>query len=162
MDLAFDTKIDPTAHTMLIALPRGSVLDPLWPDGQIRVDGMKMPLHDAIYRQRFTRIHTATAIFVAAGGEIERQSERGRLSVLDVALVVAYLAGLGLPDDLEGRLPIDWISPEAAAENPARMLIASDLPQLSETPGRSSAKANDSGSEDPALVEKLRALGYIA
>jgi len=83
MDWAFDTKIDPTAHTMLIALPRGSVLDPLWPDGQIRVDGMKMPLHDAIYRQ------------------------------------------------------------------------------LSETPGRSSAKANDSGSEDPTLVEKLRALGYI-
>ncbi len=161
MDWVFDTKIDPTAHAMLIALPRGSVLDPLWPDGQIRVDGVKMPLQDAIYRQRFTGIHAATAIFIAAGGAIEKQPERGRLSVLDVAPLVAYLAGLGLPDDLEGRLPIDWISPEAAAENPPRMLIASDLPHLSETPGRSSAKANYSGSEDPALVEKLRALGYI-
>ena len=161
MDWVFDTKIDPTAHAMLIALPRGSVLGPLWPDGQIRVDGVQMPLHRAIYRQRFTGTHDPTAIFVAAGGAIEQQSKRDRLSVLDIAPLVAYLAGGGIPDDLEGRLPLDWITSKAATENPPRLLSASDLPRLSELEGRSGTGAADSASEDPALIEKLRALGYI-
>jgi hypothetical protein len=146
---------------MLIALPKGSALGPLWPDGQIQVDGVKMPLHKAIYRQRFTGIHDPTAIFIAAGGAIEKQSERDRLSVLDVAPLVAYLAGSGLPDDLEGRLPIDWIRSQAAAANPPHILVASDLSDLPETRHRSGSGTDDSGSEDPALVEKLRALGYI-
>jgi hypothetical protein len=120
-----------------------------------------MPLHEAIYRQRFTGIHDPTAIFIAAGGAIEKQFKRDRLSVLDVAPLVAYLAGYGLPDDLEGRLPINWIRPKFSDENPPRMLITSELPHLSETLGRAGAESNDSGSEDPALVEKLRALGYI-
>jgi arylsulfatase A-like enzyme len=161
MDWAFDTKIDPTAHAMLIALPKGSELEVLWPDGPILVDDVKMPLHQAIYRQRFTGTHDPTAIFIAAGGAIKKQSERGRLSVLDVAPFVAYLAGSALPNDLEGNLPIDWITREAAAKNPPRVVQVSDLPLLSAMTGESGVGTDESGSEDPALIEKLRALGYI-
>jgi hypothetical protein len=161
MDWAFDTKIDPTAHAMLIALPKGSELEVLWPDGPILVDDVKMPLHQAIYRQRFTGTHDPTAIFIAAGGAIKKQSERGRLSVLDVAPFVAYLAGSALPNDLEGNLPIDWITREAAAKNPPRVVQVSHLPLLSAMTGESGVGTDESGSKDPALIEKLRALGYI-
>jgi predicted AlkP superfamily phosphohydrolase/phosphomutase len=160
MDWAFDTKIDPTAHAMLVALPRGSRLEPLWPDGPIQVDGTRLPLHRAIHRQRFTGIHDPTAIFIAAGGAIEKQSERGQLSVLDVAPLVAYLADSPLPDDLEGKLPLDWIKPEAAAKNPPRVVSVSELPEPPTMTDGLDSK-DDSGSEDPALIEKLRALGYI-
>jgi hypothetical protein len=156
MDWAFSTKVDPTAHAMIVARPRGGALEALWPDGEIIVDGEKMPLHRAIYRQRFTGTHDPTAIFIAAGPSIAKQSGRGRLSVLDVAPLVAYLAGSGIPDDLEGRLPLDWIEPAIAAANPPTLVPAHDLPGI-----RASGGPAESGSEDPRLVEKLRALGYI-
>ncbi len=156
MDWAFSTKLDPTAQAMIIALPRGGALEEFWPDGEIEVDGAKTPLHSAIHRQRFTGTHHPTAIFIAAGASIEKQATRGRLSVLDIAPLVAYLAGGTLPDDLEGRLPLVWIKPSLASADPPKVIAADDLPEL---PTRSAA--NDSGSEDPALIEKLRALGYI-
>ena len=161
MDWIFDTKVDPTAHAMLIALPNGDDLETLWPDGPIEVDGERMPLRRAIYRQRFTGTHHPTAIFIAAGGAIEKQAQRGRLSVLDVAPLVAYLAGSAIPDDLEGRLPLAWIASEYAASHPPRSVPANDLPTLPPMGGGRGVTGEDSGSEDPALVEKLRALGYI-
>jgi predicted AlkP superfamily phosphohydrolase/phosphomutase len=161
MDVAFDTKVDPTAHAMIVALPKSGSLDPLWPEGPIRVDGEEMPLHQAIYRQRFTGIHDSTAIFIAAGGSIEKQTERHRLSVLDVAPLVAYLAGSGVPDDLEGKLPIDWIKRIHAEKNPPRIEAANELPRLAETLTGDGSDGENVGAEDPALVEKLRALGYI-
>ena len=160
MDWLFDTKLDPTAHAMVLALPQGDALEALWPDGKILVGGERMPLQRAIYRQPFTGTHHPTAIFVAAGGPIRKQTERGRLSVLDVAPLVAYLARTSIPDDLEGALPADWITAEHAASHPPQIVPATDLARLPELGGSTGADTG-SGSEDPALVEKLRALGYI-
>lgn len=161
MSWAFSTKVDPTAHAMVIGLPMSDLLESLWPDGEIEAGGQRMPLHEAIYRQRFTGTHDDTAIFIAAGGAIKKQSKRGHLSVLDIAPLVAYLAGSPVPDDLEGNLPTDWIEPKYAAANPARSLSVMDWPQLQEAMRSSGAGGSESGSEDPELIERLRALGYI-
>lgn len=156
MSWVFSTKVDPTAQAMLVALPRGGALEALWPDDSILVDGVSMPVHEAIYRQRFTGTHDETAIFIAAGGAIRRQSVRGQQSVLDIAPLVAYLTGHPIPDDLEGTLPQDWIDTEFAASHPVLSVPAAEMPGI-ETIGR----GEDSGREDPELIEKLRALGYI-
>ena len=169
MDWAFDTKVDPTAQAMIVALPRSDKLDPLWPDSEIRVDGVREPLRSAIYRQRFTGTHAPTAVFIAAGAPFQKRAERGRVSVLDIAPLVAYLAGSPIPDDFEGRVPIDWIAPAFIVENPIRTIRADVWPRLpivgadskdGGNPGPMDAETR-SGAEDPALVETLRALGYI-
>jgi hypothetical protein len=140
---------------MLIGYPRGDRIAHLWPDGVIARGDERLPLHAAISRQRFTGTHHPTAIVVAAGGPIAAVDERGELSVLDIAPLVAYLAGRPIPDDLEGSLPTAWVVPGHLASHPPRIVAADELPGANE----------DSGStgnvEDPALLEKLRALGYI-
>ena len=156
MSFAFSTKIDPTAHAVIIGLPRGGDLLAFWPDGEIQVDGETMPLHQAIVRQRFTGTHDPTAIFIAAGAGIEKQPDRARLSVLDVAPLVAYLAGSTIPDDLEGRFPVEWVKASMVSANPPEVVPAEGLPVVPRL-----SDPGDSGAEDPALIEKLRALGYI-
>jgi len=158
MGFLFDTKLDPTAHAMVLALPRTDLLDPLWPDGKIVVDGESVALSDAIHRQRFTGDHHPNAIFIAAGGPIQRNPERGEKSVLDVAPLVAYLAGVPIPDDLEGSLSTDWIEPERLIAQPPATVAASTLVPLAREPGRADA---GSRAQDPELIEKLRALGCI-
>ena len=159
MNWAFSTKIDPTAHAMLIALPKSDAFGERWPDGEIEVGGQLIPVHQAMIRQRFTGTHDETAIFIAAGASIKKQPKRGELSVLQIAPLVAYLAGAPIPDDLDGSLPTDWIEPSFAANNPARERAAEDWPELADVP--TPAGANDSGGQDLELIERLRALGYI-
>jgi arylsulfatase A-like enzyme len=155
MERVFDTYLDPGAHAVVVGYPIASRLEPLWPDGAIARGDERLPLHRAISRQRFTGTHHPTAIFVAAGGPIAPVSERDELSVLDVAPLVAYLAGRPIPDDLEGELPTAWIAAEHLAAHPPRHVASDELPGLSEDP-ESMPEV-----EDPALLEKLRALGYV-
>ena len=150
----FGVTLDETAHAVVFALPDDDLLEELWPDGAVRVNGREMPLRDAISRQRFTGTHDPTAIFLAAGGPVAKRSQRGALSVLDIAPLLLYLNGRPLTDDLEGVLPMEMIAAEYLAANPPARAAAAELPGLSET---GTVQAID----DPQLVEKLRALGYV-
>lgn len=149
----FEVQIPEAAHAVVFALPNDDLLAPLWPDGRVRVNGAAVPLADAISRQRFTGTHDPTGIFLVAGGPIVQSDERIALSVLDVAPLLFYLAGQPLPDDLEGALPVAVIDPGHLAANPPARVPASQAPTLPPD-GRDTVG-------DPALVEKLRALGYI-
>jgi arylsulfatase A-like enzyme len=149
----FEVKLPEAAHAVVFALPNDDLLAPLWPDGRVSVNGAAVPLADAISRQRFTGAHHPTAIFLAAGGPIVQSDERIALSVLDVAPLLFYLSGQPLPDDLEGALPVAAIDPEHLATNPPAQVPASEAPAL---------PPDDRDTvDDPTLVEKLRALGYI-
>ena len=128
---------------------------PLWPDGEILRGDERLPLRRAISRQRFTGTHHPTALFIAAGGPIAAVPGRGELSVLDIAPLVAYLAGSPIPDDLEGASPEALIAPAHWAAHPARIVAPHALPGLGEDPDTMSDV------DDPELVERLRALGYI-
>jgi arylsulfatase A-like enzyme len=74
--------------------------------------------------------------------------------VLDIAPTLLYLAGQPIPDDLEGELLSDWVSPEVLAERPPATIPGAEMPGF----------ANDelpAAGVDPDLTEKLRALGYV-
>ena len=80
--------------------------------------------------------------------------ERDRVSVLDIAPMLFYLADQPIPDDLPGTLRTDWIEPAVLEAKPPREIRASEFPSLPEGPEVESV-------EDPELTERLRALGYV-
>ncbi len=152
----FGVSLDETAHASVFALPDDELLESLWPDAEVRVGERTLPLSRAFSRQRFSGAHHPTAVFAAAGGPIGRREERGTLSVLDIAPLLFYLAGQGIPDDLEGELPIWLIAPDQLKLYPPRPVLAAQAPGIERVP-----KADDDGEADSDLLEKLRALGYL-
>ena len=153
LEWGYGVQLDPTAHAAILAVPSGDTLAPLWPDEKVRLAGRDAPASEAFSRQVFSGNHDATAVFLAAGGPIAKVAERDRISVLDVAPLVFHLAGSAVPDDLEGRVPVRWLTPGALAEHPVRSAPAEEFPTV---------EHDDGGlREDPRLLEKLRRLGYI-
>ena len=153
---AFGVEFGMDAHAYIIARPNSSVLDPLWPDGRVTFAGKERPLKEVLYADDFTGTHHETAVFVAAGGPIRAVPERGDLSVLDIAPLIAYLAGAPIPDDLEGRLPTDWLDPDHLAAHPPQAAPAATLPTLPPL----TAPGEDADG-DEALLERLKAMGYV-
>jgi predicted AlkP superfamily phosphohydrolase/phosphomutase len=152
--LMFDVEIKTDAHAYVLAWPDADVLDGLWPKGRVVFAGRERPLSDVLFPDGFTGTHHETAVFLAAGGAIGARPDRAELSVLDLAPLVFYLAGAPIPDDLEGQLPEHLIEPEALALRPARTVDATILPTL--PPLRAEA-----GGDEEALLERLKAMGYV-
>ena len=152
----FGATFDEPAHGWVVARFDGDRMKALWPDADVQMAGRKLRADQLAAREDFDGQHDPTAVFVAAGGPIRAGAERGRLSVLDVASLVAYLAGELVPDDLEGTLPRDWIDPAWLAAHPPRSVPASQLPGLVPSEAAPAAAVGD-----PAMLERLRSLGYV-
>lgn len=137
------------------------VMDELWPGGEVMVAGetgtvRTVALERLVAPHDFTGDHDPTAFFLAAGPAVARGLPRGRLSVLDVAPLVLYLAGQPLTDDLEGRLPTEILDPGWLADHPVRILAADEAPRL---PPEADVALD--GAESEEIRERLRALGYL-
>lgn len=154
--LLFDVDFRADAHAYVLARPDAAVLDPLWPDGEVIFAGKTRPLEEIAFADDFTGTHHETAVFAAAGGPIRPVPERGDLSVLDIAPLIAYLADAPIPDDLEGHLPTGWLEPDHLTANPPRTVAADTLPTLPPL----TAPGEDADG-DEALLERLRAMGYV-
>jgi hypothetical protein len=154
--LLFDVEFGEDAHAWILARPNAAVLDPLWPDGRVALNGTELPLRDVAGPDDFTGKHDPTAVFLAAGGPIRQRAERLHLSVLQIAPLLVHLAGEPLPDDLERPLPVHVLDPKWLAANPARTVPAASLP-LPPGPGRET----DPAAGDTELRERLRGLGYL-
>ncbi len=150
---AFSVEFSEDAHAWLIARPMDDALESVWPDGQVRIAGRLRPAREVLFGDGFSGGHDPVAVFVAAGGSLRHEAARGRLSVLDVAPLYAYLAGAAIPDDLPGTLPIHWIEPAALAQQPPRRVPAGSLARL---PAPVAPAIPDS-----TLLEQLRAMGYV-
>lgn len=146
--------LDRPAYAFVLARPRDAALAALWPSGTIRVGERSMPADAFFALDDFTGGHNSTALFLAAGGPIAHRPTRDRVSVLDVAPLLLHLAGLPVPDDLEGAVPERMLDADALAARPVRKLAAAELPGLPEEPGGAQV-------DDAVLMERLRALGYV-
>ena len=150
---AFSVEFSDDAHAWLIGRPNGDVLESVWPDGQVKIAGRLRPAREVVFGDGFSGGHNPVAVFVAAGGPLRHEPQRGQLSVLDVAPLYAYLAGAAIPDDLPGALPVQWIEPAALAQQPPRRVPAASLARLPEPEAPAIP--------DAALLEQLRAMGYV-
>jgi hypothetical protein len=151
----FGVRFEEAAHGWLVALPEEETLARVWPDGPVSLAGETLPAREVVFREGFDGDHHPTAVFVAAGGPLRAQPQRRALSVLDVAPLLFYLAGRPIPDDLEGELPRDWIDPAYLAAHPPRAVAAAEAPGLARSPAAPAAGVDD------AMLERLRALGYL-
>ena len=150
----YDVELSEPAHAYLFIRPRDESIDRVWPEGTVRIGAHELPAREFFSPNDFSGTHHPDGILVAAGGPIRAQTERGRISVLDVAPLLFYLAGRPIPDDLEGHLPTSWIEPAHVAAHPAEQVSAKTLPEI--PTGRA-----ESPSKDPRIMERLRSLGYV-
>ncbi|HXV76231.1 MAG TPA: tetratricopeptide repeat protein, partial [Candidatus Polarisedimenticolaceae bacterium] len=101
------------------------------------------------------RWHRRFGAFVAAGPPIEP----GRLapvSLLDVAPTTLYLAGLPVPNDMDGRVLDELIRPEFRDRFPVTRIATYEIPPR--------ATGVEHAAVSPAereMIESLRSLGYI-
>jgi Type I phosphodiesterase / nucleotide pyrophosphatase len=151
----FGIEFGEDAHAFVLARPRAAVLDRLGPGSRVLASGREHALSELAAPDDFTGRHHPTGVFLAAGGPIRHQSERQQLSVLEIAPLLAHLAGGPVPDDLERPVPEALLEPTWRAEHPVRVVVASDLPP----PPRPAA--SDGSAAEEALRERLRSMGYI-
>ena len=109
-------------------------------------------------KDSFSGVHDPTAVLIAAGGPIRHLAPRQRVSVLDIAPLLLFLAGSDLPDDLQGRPPLAWIDPLYLRENPVNHVAAEGLPRL-RSPVTETSELEQA--DDQAIVRRLRGLGYV-
>lgn len=99
--------------------------------------------------------HRWEGVFLARGPGIRAGATLGELAIVDVAPLLLYLAGLPLPGDVDGRLPVEAL--EAAEIERRRPLVKPTSPaERAPAP----TVAYDAEAET-AVVERLRALGYV-
>lgn len=151
----YQVRLDPNAHAYLLVRPETEVFETAWPEAPVEIGGATLPVSEIVGADGFSGTHDPIGILLAAGAPIRRLAERERVSVLEVAPLLAYLAGAPIPDDLEGSFLEHWIRPDYLAAHPPRRAVAADLPML---PAWEGPRASG---HDPDLIERLRSMGYI-
>jgi hypothetical protein len=151
----YQIRLDPNAHAYLLVRPKTEVFEAAWPEAAVEIAGATLPVSEIVSADGFSGTHHPIGILLAAGAPIRHLAERERVSVLEVAPLLAYLAGAAIPEDLEGSFLEHWIRTEYLAAHPARRVGAADLPRL---PAWDGPRASG---HDPDLIERLRSMGYI-
>lgn len=146
------------AHAFFIAYPVPDTLERIAREGEVRIGDRRFPAKRFAAAHDFTGVHDPVGIFLAAGRAIRHRPGRARLSVLDIAPLMTYLAGQPVPDDLEGQLPRALLEPGYLERHPPRSVSAARAPRLPPEPGMPSGTP---GAVDAETEERLRALGYI-
>jgi len=103
------------------------------------------------------RWHRRYGVMLMAGPPIAHV-EMETTSLLDVAPTVLYLAGLPVPDDMDGRVLLEAIRPGFIERFP-RTRIASY--ELSPFQGQGGTDAGLASASNEEFMENLRSLGYV-
>ncbi len=113
------------------------------------------PLHGAVSQiSRISGTHTRNThgIFLAAGPDIDPAADLTGIRIHDLAPTVLYGLGLPVARDFAGKARVTLFRPEFRARHPLR-----EIP----TWGKRRAAGPTASAADEALVEELRALGYL-
>lgn len=103
--------------------------------------------------------HREVGMFLAAGPGIRSGHEVGELSLVDVAPLVLHRLGLAVPDDVDGRVPVEVLTADALAAHPPRSAAAGVAP-----PAFSPSVPDDlelDPDEQASVMRRLKALGYV-
>lgn len=116
-------------------------------------------------REQPAGTHRPLGIFAAQGPGILPGRELPELSILDIAPLLLYSLGIPVPDDLEGRVPLELYSAErqvAQAEALLHAHTATRSDAFSRRHGQAAADAPQYDDESQAaIMQRLRALGYL-
>jgi hypothetical protein len=119
-------------------------------------EAVVLVLSDHGFEDRFGHSRAPDGFAMLAGGATVPSTQRGRLSIYDVAPTVAVLLGLPVAQDLDARPRTDLLAPEFLAAFPIREI------STWEREGRAAVAADDADAGQlDSEIERLRALGYI-
>jgi predicted AlkP superfamily phosphohydrolase/phosphomutase len=128
------------------------VEDPAVP-GSLRLDGAPWPESGwSVWAVSGTHRPRTHGLLIAAGPDLARGADLGRVSIHDVAPTVLYALGLPYGRDFAGRPVAALFTAEFRARTPLRAI---------DTWGRRAAGGPADSPADGALLEQLRALGYL-
>ena len=102
--------------------------------------------------------HRPVGIFGARGPAIRRGFVANELSILDIAPAVLYSLGLPLPEELQGRVPVEVYHEVFLKEHPVRKAAAGTSGPGSQA---ESAPVPAELEDEETVLERLRELGYI-
>lgn len=105
------------------------------------------------HRDRPWGYHHKDGIFVGAGPGIASGSFEAGLDIVDVVPLAFHLAGLPVPQGLDGRVRDDLLAGDAAAREVTTAGVAVEHETSEENPY--------SEEEEAAIEESLRGLGYV-
>jgi hypothetical protein len=98
----YQVRLDPNVHAYLLVRPKTEVFEAAWPEAVVEIAGAALPVSEIVSADGFSGTHHPIGILLAAGAPIQHLAEREKISVLEVAPLLAYLAGAAIPQDLEG------------------------------------------------------------
>jgi hypothetical protein len=99
--------------------------------------------------------HRPEGIFLAGGPAVANGARLPQISVLDVTPILLYALGIPVPEDLEGRVPLDLFDPAFVRIHPIIMGGPTRPPEAFPSP----EPAGGEGEEE--VMARLRALGYV-
>ena len=102
--------------------------------------------------------HRWEGVFIAAGRGIRAGKRVEELSIVDVAPLLLHQLGLGVPDDMAGRVPAELFAAGDLERRPPRRVAASEPPVAISSP---SIDTELEPEERAAVMDRLKALGYV-
>jgi tetratricopeptide (TPR) repeat protein len=99
--------------------------------------------------------HDRFGVLILWGNDVRRGVRVADASILDVAPTILALYGLPVGEDMDGRVLEEALAPEFLAEFPVERIPTWER---EESAGEEVAPS----AQDPELIAKLRALGYLA
>ncbi|MCB0255622.1 MAG: alkaline phosphatase family protein [Anaerolineae bacterium] len=103
--------------------------------------------------------HRPLGVLLAAGPGIRQDTAIDELSLLDVTPILLYSLGVSLPDDLEGRVPAEMVTPEYLASHPVE--VESGHSTTRDNQGKAGQQQLYDDEAEAILLARLRELGYV-
>ena len=104
--------------------------------------------------------HRPVGVFLVNGPHVCRGERVGELSILDVAPLMLYSLGLGIPQDLEGRVPLEVYEPDFQMERRVEVVAAVDG-STQDANSASAATVEYDEEAEAVIMARLRDLGYV-
>jgi predicted AlkP superfamily phosphohydrolase/phosphomutase len=98
--------------------------------------------------------HRPEGIFLAHGPAVAKGACLPQISVLDVTPIVLYALGIPVPEDLEGRVPLDLFEPTFVRTHPVIMGEQTRPPEAFPS-------LPSDGEGEQEVISRLKALGYL-
>ncbi|MDY6823092.1 MAG: alkaline phosphatase family protein [Thermodesulfobacteriota bacterium] len=108
-------------------------------------------------RKECIGVHYPMGVFMARGPGIKAGARLDPLNILDVAPAMLYSQGLPIPEDYEGRVPEEMMTPEALAANP---VVIGDASSQADHLGDDAPEMDEEDME--LIMKRMKGLGYIS
>jgi predicted AlkP superfamily phosphohydrolase/phosphomutase len=117
-----------------------------------------LPSPEAVRRRaQPSGTHHPDGVFIASGPDLQTGTDIGRLSILDVAPLLAYSLDLPIPASMEGRLASEAFVAGAMTQRPPRHAV--DVEVTTTTPTVAVPELDQEAETE--ILKRLQALGYV-